>query len=393
MGTQQSISKKFESLDNLPFSIFQIACFRLDNKSAAILLKDNPSLSDKEDTEKNGITPLIMCSAGYKKRMNESDRLRSEVVRTDTRDAFGNAYRTMMRLLLRHGADINHATLFGSLARWAISCRDIPTLKFLVDNGVDLKCKGIDQKSLVYIMASMKGGEDDSEMEISTIDYLLEAGVDINSNKESGRGALHAAVRLGKLRLVKFLLSKGASPTSTDNQEMTILHYAISRKTLKKEMLSILIQGGARVDAVDDTGMTSLHYAVVRKGDSTEMASVLLEGGACVNATENGEENENGASILFLAVLAGCKKETVQFLVSKGADVQQRGPKKMNILHAAVFKNASVEVVDYILDLGLDPLDKSDKGENAFDIAGGRIQNFERLFKLKEEHQAKAMQS
>ncbi|KAL5344143.1 putative hspc200 [Aspergillus crustosus] len=137
----------------------------------------------------------------------------------------------MVRWLLDRGADPNQQSntdmTATSLAVW-----DAPlsTLQLLFDRGAD-----INKGALLHHAVERKSDE------ITFIAFLLDKGADINKLKHRdddlsmmffslfmGLGTpLHDAAKLGKLHVVRYLLTHGADPTITDLKNMTPLDYAV----------------------------------------------------------------------------------------------------------------------------------------------------------------------
>ena len=92
----------------------------------------------------------------------------------------------------------------------------------------DLKAMGIDYKEQEFAKAA---GNDD----MAAVQLFLDAGMDVNSG---GGAAIGLAAGRGKKRMVEFLLSKGAKPTSS------ALQYAHTRGHADVE--KILREAGAK---------------------------------------------------------------------------------------------------------------------------------------------------
>jgi uncharacterized protein len=92
----------------------------------------------------------------------------------------------------------------------------------------DIKQMGIEYTSQQFATSAGTG-------DMTAVKLFLDAGMDINSG---GGAALGLAAGRGQIEMVKFLLSKGAKPTSNS------LQYARTRG--HKEIEKILIEAGAK---------------------------------------------------------------------------------------------------------------------------------------------------
>lgn len=349
MGATQSIHSSFENLEKLGFSLFQIACYRLDFDAMAMFLEKDPTLCDKMDERLYGMTPMIMCSAGYKKKMKKSDFMELKECIYAVKDSLKLSYQKAIKLLIGAGANINQKTRFGSLALWPILCGDFKTFQFFVTCGTDLKTQGEDFKSLIYNVAAI---DLDFEFSKKVIEILLKEGVDIDSKKKNGKTALFAAIRRGNIKLVDFLLSNGASHSAVSGKWETPLHFAVSRKDCTGEMLYTLILHGADVNA---------------------------------------QTSEDKPNVFMHALMVGRTKEILSFLIEQGSKTDLKFFGRATCLDIAVVKKYGDEIIDLLLDSGVNPYEKGTGGMDAFDIAkqaGVTYKRFESLKKEKEEHDA-----
>ncbi len=84
---------------------------------------------------------------------------------------------------------------------------------------------------------------------------------------------LHFAVANGSLKMVKFLLSKGANVNAKASMGETPLHIANCL-----EIAKLLILKGADINSQDDSGVTALGWAVV-EGNEELVDFVISVGG------------------------------------------------------------------------------------------------------------------
>ncbi|MBV2145482.1 MAG: ankyrin repeat domain-containing protein [Wolbachia endosymbiont of Pissodes strobi] len=133
-----------------------------------------------------------------------------------------------------------------------------------------------------------------------------------------------------------------------DENERTVLHYAVDAKTVK-----LLVEKGANVNAADARGYTALHLAVTEK--RLENVKELIRSGADINA----EEYESKCTPLHLACMVG-KVEIVEELVKAGAEIEQADKFGMTAMDYA--KN-SKEVTE-VLKKETDRIEKLFKKQN-----------------------------
>lgn len=116
---------------------------------------------------------------------------------------------------------------------------------------------------------------------------LIRDGAQVNAQCSDGQTALHWAVSLGRLQLVKSLLKKGADPNLYDRpgevRGDTSIHKCLSGPTVSNfGIVQSLIRHGASLDVKGTKGMTPLSMAI-RYGP-TSVASLFIDSQEDVNA-------------------------------------------------------------------------------------------------------------
>ncbi|XP_060089312.1 CARD- and ANK-domain containing inflammasome adapter protein-like [Heteronotia binoei] len=162
---------------------------------------------------------------------------------------------------------------------------------------------------------------------IKIIDYLINKGAKLGVKDKKGRTPLHRAAEKGHNNAVKMLLQAGANIYSLDQEGKTPLHLAswsshtqVLKSILGEEvrqyknqhnflhmaalkddsnLVQILLKHGALVDTKDEKGQTALGYAVSRGFEKT--VKVLLEAGANIDSSIiDAAFNSNNQSIFKL---------------------------------------------------------------------------------------------
>ena len=157
---------------------------------------------------------------------------------------------------------------------------------------------------------------------------LLDAGVQINIQDDSGWTLLHHAAFHGNTELVKFLLDSGAHINIPNQTGITPLHAGVngwkygSAETVKlmieygKDQLLTEAQAdcyflilGLTVNAKDDNGRTALYYA-----SDAEIMKTLVKAGGDISIVD-----QNGVSLLEWFMTGNVNLEIVKFLYEQGA--------------------------------------------------------------------------
>ncbi|KAK2714216.1 hypothetical protein QYM36_008698 [Artemia franciscana] len=124
--------------------------------------------------------------------------------------------------------------------------------KLLVSKGATVDVLDSDNRTALYdavIKVSIYAKKD----KIRVIEYLLEKGADPNSKDHKCNTVLHIAASIGNLDVCKLLVSKGATVDALNSYNRTALFYAASKCNL--DICKLLVSKGATVDALDSYNM------------------------------------------------------------------------------------------------------------------------------------------
>jgi len=345
----------------------------------------------------------------------------------DTRlaDAAKAADRTAVRTLLAQRAAVNSPQPDGTTAlHWAVQNDDLESSELLIKAGADVNAANR-YGEIPLALACANGNA-------AIVRLLLKAGASPNATLPGGETVLMTAARTGKVAAVRELLSAGADVNGKEPVHgQTALMWAAAEGNV--EVVDALVRSGANIHARLESGYTPLLFAV-REG-RLETVKALVKAGASVNETvetsRRGKGPKAGTSALILAAFnahydlaawlldAGAdpnaigpgytalhtvtwvrkpgggdndpapdgsgKMTSLQFvkkLVDKGADINARMTKKVNVgltslntTGATTFvlaaRTADAELMRYLASLGADPKIPTADGANAMIVAAG----------------------
>lgn len=168
----------------------------------------------------------------------------------------------IVKLLVSKGANVNAE--FGPLGDAAYEGR-ISTVEYLISQGAEIN--GKDYNGHTPIFGAAEGGQ----FEVAKL--LIARGAKVNVQGDFGATPLSTAVESRRPNIVKLLIDNGADVTLANEQGVTPLHKATSAYTA-----TLLISRGAKVDAADEKGLTPLHMAAFY--GRLPVAQVLIQKGA-----------------------------------------------------------------------------------------------------------------
>ena len=360
------------ALDRESRTSLHAASYQGDPSSIELLIHHG---ADVNATDNHGWTPLHFAAAG-----ENYDALEiliengSDVAAVDKtgRTALHLAARkgciSLLELLLSHGSNINSKdyrgrTLLGMAFKLDYSFdfyyRDF--VKYYLEHGGD-KFAVDDEtgRTILHFAASHRF--------VSTIDDLLEHGLDLEARDKNGETPLHRAAGYGSEEMIQHLVNRGADVCAVNKSGQTPLqvslvhhrsnfllklkpylqkadiygntplHLAIYKprtssmfndpSAFSLDDLRILVNAGADIHSPDKEGNTPLHIAVAEV--RYEIAELLIKEGSGVNA-----RNLQGRTCLHIASCSGAQ-DIVQMLVAHGADVNVEDEQGCTPLHIAL---------------------------------------------------------
>ena len=184
---------------------------------------------------------------------------------------------------------------------------------------------------------------------------LRTAKMEADNKKIQEEKALLAACARGDLRKVEKLVDSGVDVNSSDESQMTALHYAAMQA--RDDVIKSLISRGAEVNHTDlKGGFSAMHWVVINSvpqyGSTDHLEdslTALSKAGCNVNATDF-----NFATPLHIAAQKG-NRDGIQVLLRLGAD-----PDKVDITGRNCFQVAKNELMKHYMKALVDTSLKKD---------------------------------
>ena len=225
-----------------------------------------------------------------------------------------------LKLLVKHGANVNLATSLGINAiQKAAQHNSLDAAEYLIEQNANLK----GYNSLYFNALSYAAMEYNLEM----LELLVKSGADVNEvSKDSPWAGPLARIAMGfnpsnkkaRLKTLSKLLELGADPNVLHAQNMTAIMYAAKLGTNRGwkaavNNCEILIKSGANVNLANTAGETALMLASA--SGNSKLVDLLIKSGAEVNVV-----NKVGDSALSYANNAPeNKSDIVKALENAGA--------------------------------------------------------------------------
>lgn len=198
--------------------------------------------------------------------------------------------------------------------------------------------------------------------QIPLAEKLLAKGAKINALDKKGRTTLDIVVnKEDDVKMVQFLLGKGAKPNAEGQKHPPLIQAAIWKLP---KTATLLLEHGADPNAMDENGNTPLSSAVA-KGDLA-MMKLLFAKGAKISV----KESSHYSHMLIRDALwqSGNPEAVVGLLKQQGIDIEARDRSGHSPLSEAAGDNL-MDQVKVLLKHGANPNLKTKEGFNAVDHA------------------------
>jgi len=204
--------------------------------------------------------------------------------------------------------------------------------------------------------------------DLELVRALLTAGADPSARNDFGTSALSEAAVIGSAPIIDALLEAGADSNGRNPEGETAL--MVAGHSGNVDAARLLLNAGADINAIEDWGgQSALMWAAAQS--QAEMVQFLASRGANLDARgvirqwdrktikepRPKDMNKGGFTPLLYAARAGCV-ECARHLIAAGADPDLGDPERVTPLNMALL-NLNYEFAAYMIEAGAD-LDKWD---------------------------------
>ena len=175
---------------------------------------------------------------------------------------------------IANGVKLNarHPTENQSILQLAVTRRWLTVIQQLIERGVKASYDGGRNES--PLLQAVREGASTALIKMLIVDF--NADVDAVDGSAMGETALHLAVRLDRIELVRLLIQhqgfKGLE--AQDERGFCPLHSAVSNGS--SAMIGLLIISGAQLESRTLIGMTPLHLAVIENREAAVQNLIMF---------------------------------------------------------------------------------------------------------------------
>lgn len=232
-----------------------------------------------------------------------------------------------IKLLIKKGADVNKTNQMG------MAPLNIATQFDLSSGLLNLVSSSFDYVTLLIETGQAKLKTSTPLLSFAFIrdhqniaTYLLNKGADINTQDENRMTLLHHAIGAQNQEVVEYLLKKGVDVNLANNDGQTPLQLAIVNS--QPEIALKLVEKAAAIDSLSPLQKVDLLKTAIKMGKTT--AADLI-----VQSINLNEPDKKGNTLLHEAAQTSGNEKLIQFLIKKGAAVNQKNNDGMTPLNYA----------------------------------------------------------
>ena len=185
---------------------------------------------------------------------------------------------------------------------------------------------------------------------------------------------LHLAAEIGNAEIIPWLLEQDLDPNAKDSNGQTVAHY-IAKGILHqdtREVLQLLIEYGGRLQESDNDGRQPIHDAAMY---DRHIIPALVALGVDLQARDGlGRTAMHYIGVSDLTSFGTAEREKVRnsdffrWLLGQGGDINDLDIQQRTILHVAAERHIDFDVLEDMLERGLDITTQDDHGRTSLHV-------------------------
>ncbi|XP_075545338.1 no mechanoreceptor potential C [Dermacentor variabilis] len=289
-----------------------------------------------EDWEKKNSDPEEKKKLANQKNMEGENSLHYAATITEKQKHYATEDRDIMRILLKHGGDVNAETrtTMETPIHHCSRTGNVAILQEIIDTmppaAVMISCNQQARNGWAPLLYACDAGHP------RAASLLIQNGARVDTFDETGKAALHLAAEKGHEELADILLSAKAFVNVRSQRGLTPLHLAAEKgyATLVRKLVT---EHGAILDALSLNKKTPLHLAAAE--GRLDVCKILLELKADTNALD-----DQGQTPMMLAIENDHSEVVKLFLRVKPDLAMMSNAKGFTCAHIAAMKGSTAVI-------------------------------------------------
>jgi len=280
------------------------------------------------------------------------------------------------KYLIQKGADVNVKDKDNNtLLMYASYYADVNFVKLLVSKGADYKNVSVfypeswNKDTFYGNLISITINEN----KLDILKYFIEElKININeteynpkTKKNDGWNALQSAVLKENIKLINYLIDKGADINASEGGDGSS-SLMIALKLKRYDIAELFLKKNANLNILNNEGWSALNY--VLKNKNLELAKLFINKGADVSTKLSEGNNLYGEYFPLLFAMEYEEYDFAKILIEKGADVNMKNSSGYTALIYAL-ENRKFKIAELLLNKGADVSIKNKFGNTALIIA------------------------
>ena len=275
-----------------------------------------------------------------------------------------------VKVLISEGIDVNVKDESGNTPLHFQCLKNKEVVKTLLEAGAQVNIKNDNGNTPLYCAVgaySYSAVSNFRDIHPDMVNLLLEAGAQVNLQNKYGNTPLHCTLLNGcnnlNSEVIKLLVEAGAQVNMQNNHGETPLHCVVSNSfNISADVVKLLRKQGARVNIQNHKKNIPLHCALLSRCNQSVLQEIIAA------STDHLEiKGTRGKTALQLAVSGKSDDSCIKALIDCGAEIGVKDKYNNTLLHLAKKTNAFERIAQLLIGCGVDPFERNDSGESAFD--------------------------
>ncbi|KAJ3451038.1 ankyrin repeat-containing protein [Anaeramoeba flamelloides] len=253
----------------------------------------------------------------------------------------------------------------------------VEILQFFHDHGVDLKETNGKGQNALHLLCQTNL---ENKPILEFVQFFLDHGVDVNHQCNSGFSYLHDTLKGWRYyfnhdqvgyQLIELFIKSKMNLNLQDKDSKTILHLICSEGAVhqKLDTLQLLIKNGIDMNLKAGNGYTAFHFLLLNTSHSSS-AKILALNLFCENGFHINELNDLKQTYLiwYCRNRVPCR-QIIKYLAERCDNLNQIDNLGFNVFTTLVLKRQPLELIDYFLNLGVNPYILNNENQSVLCIA------------------------